>query len=197
MQWSRSAMNLSAASFYVIGGTLQRDSLSYVRRQADEDLFHSLKAGKFCYVLTARQMGKSSLMVRTVARLQAEGRNVGVLALTSIGQNLTVEQWYDSLLNQISEQSGLVEQLDDFWFSHERLNSLQRWTSAIVEVVLARCNGQVIIFIDEIDAVLNLPFSTDEFFAAIRELYNRRAQEPELSRLSFCLMGVAMPSDLI
>src|SRR5262249_15790495 len=50
---------------------------------------------------------------------------------------------------------------------------------------------------DEIDSVRSLPFSTDEFFAAIRECYNRRSQEAEFGRLAFCLLGVATPSDLI
>ena len=53
------------------------------------------------------------------------------------------------------------------------------------------------IFIDEIDAVRSLPFPTDEFFAAIRQCYNRRTEQPELGRLTFCLLGVATPSDLI
>ena len=55
----------------------------------------------------------------------------------------------------------------------------------------------MVIFIDEIDAVRSLPFSTDEFFAAIRECYNRRTEDPEFERLTFCLLGVATPSDLI
>src|SRR5262249_13116563 len=50
---------------------------------------------------------------------------------------------------------------------------------------------------DEIDAVRSLAFSTDEFFAAIRDCYNRRSQDPEFGRLTFCLLGVATPSDLI
>src|SRR5208282_931354 len=41
------------------------------------------------------------------------------------------------------------------------------------------------------------PFSSDEFFAAIREFYNRRSEDAELNRLTFCLLGVATPSDLI
>jgi WD40 repeat protein len=53
------------------------------------------------------------------------------------------------------------------------------------------------IFLDEIDAVRSLPFSTDELFAAIRECYNRRAEEPAFERLTFCLLGVASPTDLI
>src|SRR4029078_12577354 len=60
-----------------------------------------------------------------------------------------------------------------------------------------RCPSRFVIFIDEIDAVRGLPFSTDEFFAAIREFYNRRSEDPELNKLTFCLLGVAAPSDLI
>src|SRR5262249_50489798 len=56
---------------------------------------------------------------------------------------------------------------------------------------------RLVIFLDEIDAVRSLPFSTDEFFAAIRECYNRRTRDPEYQRLTFCFMGVASPSDLI
>src|SRR4029079_4234443 len=57
--------------------------------------------------------------------------------------------------------------------------------------------GRLVLFIDEIDTVRSLPFSTDEFFAAIRECYNRRVEEPAFERLTFCLLGVATPSDLI
>ena len=51
-------------------------------------------------MLTSRQMGKSSLMVRTAARLREEGVGVAVLDLTATGQNLTAEQWYDGLLGR-------------------------------------------------------------------------------------------------
>jgi tetratricopeptide (TPR) repeat protein len=189
--------SITPTSFYVIGGTLQRNAPSYVPRQADEDLYNGLREGKFCYLLTSRQMGKSSLMVRTAVRLREEGTAVAVLDLTAIGQNLTAEQWYDGLLSRIGQQLDLEDELEDYWLEHERLGAMQRWMRAVREIVLTRYTGRVVIFVDEIDAVRSLPFSTDEFFAGIREFYNRRTEDPELTRLTFCLLGVATPSDLI
>src|SRR5499427_2138422 len=183
--------------FYVTGGTLRRDAPSYVERKADRILYESLLQGKFCYVLTSRQMGKSSLMVRTAARLREDGAGVAVLDLTATGQNLNSEQWYDGLLGRIGQRLQLEDELEEFWLNHPRLGPLQRWMSAITEVVLPRYPGRLVIFVDEIDAVRSLPFSTDEFFAAIREFYNRRTEEPEFTRLAFCLLGVATPSDLM
>ena len=92
---------ITATTFYVTGGTLRQDAPSYVERQADRDLFEGLSRGEFCYVLTSRQMGKSSLMVRTAARLRNEGVNVAILDLTAIGQNLSPGQWYGGLLRRL------------------------------------------------------------------------------------------------
>jgi hypothetical protein len=50
--------------------------------------------------------------------------------------------------------------------------------------------------VDEIDTTLSLDF-TDDFYAAVRFLYVARSTDAELKRLSFVLIGVATPSDLI
>ncbi len=199
-------------SFYVTGGTLRADAPSYVERQADKDLYESLLDHEFSYVLTSRQMGKSSLMVRTSQKLREKGARVIALDLTAIGQNLTAEQWYDGLLLRIGRALDLEDEVENYWKENPRVGPCQRLFAALGELVLPRCSqasssaapatgasltGSLFIFVDEIDTVRSLPFSTDEFFAAIRECYNRRPEEPQFMRLTFCLLGVATPSDLI
>jgi hypothetical protein len=73
------AMNdlIRSTDFFKAGGTLHASAPSYVPRAADAELLaellERLLKGQFCYVLTSRQMGKSSLMIRTAARLRQEG----------------------------------------------------------------------------------------------------------------------------
>ena len=87
---------------------MPHDAPSYVARQADSDLYEGLTRGEFCYVLTARQMGKSSLMARTAHRLRQEGFAVVVLDFTAAGQNLTAEQWYGGLLEILGSDAVVV-----------------------------------------------------------------------------------------
>ncbi|QLE39600.1 hypothetical protein FD723_03200 [Nostoc sp. C052] len=79
------------------------------------------------------------------------------------------------------------------YFLNIRPESLQ----FLEEVLLVEVQEDIVIFIDEIDSVLSLNFPTDDFFALIRACYNKRVDNPEYNRLTFCLLGVASPSNLI
>src|SRR5215212_86707 len=124
------------STFYVTGGTLRHDAPSYVERQADKDLLEGLRKGEFCYVLTSRQMGKSSLMVRTASRLREQRIAVVVLDLTTIGQNITPDQWYDGLTARMGRQLDLEPELDKHWKAHPGIGPCQRFFDSIRDVVL-------------------------------------------------------------
>jgi tetratricopeptide (TPR) repeat protein len=184
------------SEFFVPGGTLRPDAPSYVKRPADDELFGLALAGKFCYVLTARQLGKSSLMIRTAQRLQAEGVKTVSIDLSSIGTEVTTEQWYQGLILNLKTQLMLPIDLETWHAEHASLGPVQRFTRFLRDVVLEEIEDPVVVFVDEIDTTLRLDFS-DDFFAATRFIYNARANDSVYNRLTFVLLGMAMPTDLI
>ena len=182
--------------YYVPGGALKSNAPSYVERDADKLLLENVRKAEFCYVLTPRQMGKTSLMVRTSATLRASGVRTVVIDLTQLGTKLSAEQWYLGQVMRVAKDLGLKTDYLAWWQRQSHLGHVQRFVTFLVEVALVEVSEPVVIFVDEIDTTLDLSFS-DDYFAAIRSLYIQRATDDRLDCLTFVLLGVASPSDLI
>lgn len=191
-------------SIYHVGGTLPPNSPTYIYRPADDVLYQSLKEGEFCYVLNSRQMGKSSLRIKTMQRMQEEGFICLGVDITEIGSiNITAEEWYagviDTLVNALEACNVFLLNgtfnLNDWWEQQYLLSPLQRF-GKFVESLLLPLNQPLIIFLDEIDSMLPLPFKED-FFALIRTFFNNRQENAAYKNITFAIFGVAAPSDLI
>ncbi len=182
---------------YQVGGSLTYDSPSYVVLSADTEHYDALRAREFCYVLTSRQMGKSSLLVRMIHLLRDQGNRCVTLDMTRLGsENIQPQQWYKGVVTELWDGSDLPIDLQTWWRQVDDLSMPQR-LSRFVDVLLSHVSDNIVIFIDEIDSILSLDFSVDDFFAWIRFCYNQRAHQSDYSRLTFGLFGVATPSDLI
>ncbi|MGH9841450.1 MAG: AAA-like domain-containing protein, partial [Blastocatellia bacterium] len=181
-----------------VGGTLIPGKHLYIERPADRELFDLLRQGEYCNILTSRQMGKSSLMAQTHQRLVAEGHHVVIADMGSIGSLVSSDQWYQGLLETMVRKLALPLDVDEWWRAAREATPELRLLRFFREEVAARVPGDkpIILFVDEIDGTLDLPFS-DDFFLAMRAMYNQRAITPEYERIVFCPVGVASPNELI
>jgi AAA-like domain len=165
---------MSDLTYFQVGGSLDYQHPTYVIRPADLDLYQNLKQGEFCYVLNARQMGKSSLRVHVMKQLKQEGVHCASIDLTRIGNQTTALEWYGGIVSELIRGFGLSSKISfsRWWQKQEASSGMQRLSTFIEDVLLKEFNSNIVIFLDEIDSILSLPFK-DDFFALIRACYNR------------------------
>jgi Holliday junction resolvasome RuvABC ATP-dependent DNA helicase subunit len=183
-------------TIYTVGGTVQAGGGVYIPRKADDELLAYCRASEFAFILSSRQVGKSSLMVRTARQLEGDNIRSVIIDLSSIGVKTSADEWYLGILNIITEELKLKTDIFSWWLERSRLGHAQHMTNFFRDVLLKEISEPVVLFFDEIDSTLSIPFS-DDFFAALRFIYNARSTIENFKRLSFVMIGVATPSDLI
>ncbi|MBE9033494.1 AAA-like domain-containing protein [filamentous cyanobacterium LEGE 11480] len=135
----------------------------------------------YCYIFNSRQMGKSFLCVRTMEHLQQEG--------------------YAGAINSLVKQFQLTDRFNfrQWWrdLSDRPIPSIQRFANFIETILLEQITAPIVIFIDEIDSLRSLDFSADDFLMLIRAFYEKHTRNAACHRLTFALIGVTTPIDLI
>src|SRR5262249_14162165 len=148
-------------------------------------------------VLTSRQMGKSSLMMRTVHRLDEQGvRWVTIDLASELGSPPDINAYYLGLLGKFVRSLRIELDLKTWWIERKTATINQRLLRFFREVVGSTIDQPIVIFLDEIDSTLKLTY-TDDLFTAIRGMYNERPIVEAYRRLTFCLLGVATPNELV
>lgn len=186
--------------FYQVGGCLPNDTPSYVYREADDELIKNIKNNKFCYILSPRQVGKSSLRIRAANQLNKEGYLCISVDLTSLGsRNIKSEQWYYSFMYSICRGLNKTGLLRDWWKANHKNDLNEVLYLFLKDFALSHTDKNVVIFIDEIDSLVRVEESGDSdihFFSVLRRCYQHKKSTGPLSRLNFVVLGVALPLQL-
>lgn len=169
----------------------------YVERDADNQLKEIIEEMQSPgYVLVARQMGKTNLLFHARRTLQNKSRCFVYIDLSKTFE-YERELYRDIIKKIISQNQDIFSevkneiqdiQMQELLANDEHIECL--------ELLLNHFNGDIIIILDEIDALRTAIYS-DTIFAFIRSIYFERTVSPFLERLTYILSGVIEPKDLI
>ncbi|WP_441290778.1 AAA-like domain-containing protein [Sorangium sp. KYC3313] len=173
------------------------ESSFYVERPADRLLPEALLDGRYCHILAPRQIGKSSLRVRTARTLAERGIRCASVDLTAVGTAGSEDEWFFGLTEEISRRLRADDPVA-FWEEHRHVAPARRFGDCLRRLLKTELGSQrVVIFLDEIEAVRLASFGLEDFFLTIRALHEERSEDADLRRLTFCLIGVTTPNDLV
>lgn len=169
----------------------------YVNRNADTQLKRIIEEmQRPGYVLVARQMGKTNLLFNAKRTLENENRVFAYVDLSNLYKN--EKDCYRNIINNIIEPNlnifeeieGVVEKIRE-----KNLPPHNEYSRSLVSI-LNFFKGDLVIILDEIDALKSVDYS-DNIFAQIRSNYFSRTNYPVLERLTYVLSGVIEPTELI
>lgn len=188
-----------AGEYFTVATPLHPVRPGYIRRSADDALYHALVSGQYAHIIAPNRTGKSSLIAATSARLQNNGYKVAVLDLGQISERdggTDPGRWYYSIAYRLLRQLRLKIDLQEWWQDKSILSNRQRLVEFYVEVVLQHISENVVIFVDEIQRVANRSLA-EHLLASIRAAHNARVTEPEFQRLCFVVAGECDPLTLL
>jgi hypothetical protein len=169
----------------------------YVNRSADKQLKRIIEEmQRPGYVLVARQMGKTNLLFNAKRILENKERIFAYVDLSNLYDN--ERDCYRNIINNIIEPN-----IDTFGSIEEEIESIRQKNlpphneySRSLRVILNHFKGDLVIILDEIDALKSIEYS-DNIFAQIRSNYFSRTNYPVFERLTYVLSGVIEPTELI
>ena len=171
----------------------------YVERDADRQVREIIDGmGRPGYVLVARQMGKTNLLLNAKRRIPKIGDVFLYLDISSSFPDL--RSFFRNIIDVAIDVGGSNITDVSLKIQSARVNAMKlphkehEWE---LREILKAIPGRLIVCLDEIDAIAGVDFS-GQVFSFIRSTYfSGRSNFPEFERLTYLLSGVAEPSEII
>jgi len=178
-------------------GTMDPESRFYIEREGDVLCQADIaRQGVTITIKAPRQVGKSSLLVRTMARAAAAGKAVIFLDFQLFDRATleSPEAFFRTFCNWITDELDLADETDRFW--EPKLGCVLRCTRYFKRHVLQKAGGSLVLAMDEVDRMFDCSFRSD-FFGMLRSWHNSRRPGNEWKRLDLALIISTEPYLLI
>ena len=180
------------------GGVVKLRDKFYIEREADLHLKREIiKPGTTTTIRAARQMGKSSLMVRGMQEARQHGAKIINLDLQRVDNDYLAS--LDAFLRYLAEFMVRKLRLDvnEVTAAWEgALGSQDKLTYLLEDYILPEISGPIVLALDEVDRLLLTPFHTS-FFALLRSWHNSRAFDETWDKLNMVMVISTEPYLLI
>jgi DNA-binding SARP family transcriptional activator len=169
------------------GGAMPLGSRYYVQRSIDSQLNDLVLRNDGVILLQGpRQVGKSSVLARTIDHARTHGTATLYTDVQSCGADdlIEAESFYRLVAYQLARQIAPEIDVANLWNDALGCNSN---LDSVVTALLRTANKNVWWAIDEADLLFERSY-TDDFFGLLRSWHNRRAFEPDGPWAQFMLI---------
>lgn len=157
-------------------GAMDTQSSFYVVRDADATMMRAVsqKQGATVTLKGARQMGKSSMLMRGMAAALEAGKRVAYLSFQEFDTPTlsNADLFFQRFCSSLSDQLELPNQVEAYW--QKPMGSSQRCGLYMSGHILRGLDAPLVLGLDEVETLFELPFGTD-FFGMLRSWHNNRA----------------------
>lgn len=170
----------------------------YIERSADTQIQRIISdMARPGYVLVARQMGKTNLLLHTKEVMQSD-KNIFVYADFSTMSSYSEQECLNSLIDTAIEANydllGDAEEEISILRKRESYNASKMYYRELR--IILKYVDKLVFILDEIDALTRTEYS-DRIFSLIRGHYYANTNFPELKKATYILSGVIEPKDII
>lgn len=161
-----------------VGGAVPLGSRFYVERKTDEEFQAAVARGdSIVLVKGARQVGKTSLLARSLQQARAGGMRVALtdFQLLNASHLASVELFFRLLAKSLAEQLELNVSPDKVWDGD--LGPSMNFTRYVRRAVLGQTLTPLVWGLDEVDRLFTCDFG-NEIFGLFRSWHNARSLDP-------------------
>ena len=177
-------------------GTIDPESRFYIERSSDLIANAAIeRQGVTIVIKGPRQMGKSSLLIRTM-HAAAKTRKYAFLDFQLLDQERLkdADVFFRQFCFWLTDTLEIEDKTEEYWSAP--LGNSQRCTRYVERHVLRQLGGPLLLAMDEVNSIFDTRFRTD-FFSMLRSWHNLRATSAAWKQLDLALVTSTEPYEFI